>query len=358
MKVAVCGINPKSQHFRRYLDFLVAQGYDVTAITDADTVAPAVTVVNFARPIRGRRFMPPGVPLGVLLWRLRRALRRGGFDVLDVQQVTPVGLYAAMLWRGPLVLDFWGSDIMQLDRRPWPLRLLMRRVIAKAACIHSVSDQITRALVARGADETTIETFQYGVDLSEFTFAPGGRDCQTVVWSRGLREFYRLETMLRAWPAVVRRRPAARLIVTKSGANIDRWKALAEELGIGASVEFVGRVPYDEVGEILRRAAVWVSIPPSDGAPLSLLEEMASGAFPVVSDLDSVREWLDDDRAVFVPQVDAEHLAEAVVRGLELAADGAYATANRRVVEERGDRRLNLPRWERMLVRAAAQARG
>lgn len=296
----------------------------------------------------------PGGGFAVLLWRLRRALRGGDFDVLDVMQVTPAGVYAACLWRGPLVLDFWGSDIMRLDQRPWLVRQLMRRALAKASCIHSVSRQMTAALVSHGADETVIETFQYGVDLSGFAFAAGGGRPETVVWSRGLREFYRLETMLRAWPEVLRRRPRARLIVTQADPSLERWQALAAELGVAGSVAFVGRVSHEELAASLREAAVWVSIPPSDGAPLSLLEAMASGALPVVSDLESVREWLGDERAVFVPVVDNEHLAAAVVTGLELAADGTHAQENRRIVEERGDRRLNLPRWERLLERAAA----
>jgi glycosyltransferase involved in cell wall biosynthesis len=355
VKIAVCGINPKSIHFRVYLDFLVAQGHEVTVITDTETVEARVEVLDFARPIRGRRVMPPGMAFLVLLWRLRRALRSRAFDVLDVMQVTPAGVYAAWLWRGPLVLDFWGSDIMRLDQRPWLVRLLMRRVIAKASCIHSVSRQMTGALVACGADEAVIETFQYGVDLSGFAFAPGGGRSETVVWSRGLREFYRLETMLRAWPAVLRRRPTARLVVTQLDASLERWQALAAELGVADSVAFVGRISHEELAATLRQAAVWVSIPPSDGAPLSLLEAMASGALPVVSDLVSVREWLDDERAVFVDVVDAEHVAAAVVAGLELSADGAHAEANRRIVEERGDCGLNLPRWERLLLRAAAK---
>jgi L-malate glycosyltransferase len=357
MKIAVCGINPASIHFRVYLEFLAAQGHDVTVITDTATVAAPVKVIDFARPIRGRRFMPPGGGFAVLLWRLRRALRSGDFDVLDVMQVTPAGVYAACLWRGPLVLDFWGSDIMRLDQRPWLVRRLMRRAIAKASRIHAVSRQMAAALVSQGADEALIETFQYGVDLSGFAFAPGRGRSETVVWSRGLREFYRLETMLRAWPAVLRLRPHARLVVTQSDASLERWQALAAELGVAGSVAFIGRVSHDELAETLRRAAVWVSIPPSDGAPLSLLEAMASGALPVVSDLASVREWLSDDRAVFVRVIDAEHVAAAVVSGLELAAGGAYAQANRRIVEERGDRRLNLPRWERLLVAAAAARR-
>ena len=38
MKIAVCGINPKSIHFRVYIKFLAARGHDVTVITDTESV--------------------------------------------------------------------------------------------------------------------------------------------------------------------------------------------------------------------------------------------------------------------------------------------------------------------------------
>jgi len=50
-----------------------------------------------------------------------------------------------------------------------------------------------------------------------------------------------------------------------------------------------------------------------------------------------------------------EDVAKAILRGLTLAEDGAYAEPNRRAVEQCGDRQANLPRWERMLLAAAGR---
>src|SRR5665811_1867686 len=124
MKVAVCGISPRSNHFRTYVKYLASRGHEVTVITNTDAVDAPVKVVNIAGDIRGHRFMPPGMGLLIRLSRLFRALRSAPFDVLDVMQVTPDGVYAAWLWRGPLMLDFWGSDILRLETRTWWIRRL------------------------------------------------------------------------------------------------------------------------------------------------------------------------------------------------------------------------------------------
>ncbi len=354
MKVAVCGIAPRSHHFLVYVNFLVDRGHQVTVLTDTDAVDAPVRVVNVARPAPRLPVAVPGWGFLVLLWRLWRALRAERFDVLDIMQVTPLGVYAACLWPGPLVLDFWGTDIMGLSARPLRVRLLMRVAVRKADRIHAVSRQMTREIAALGAASDRITTFQYGIELSVLDFEPGPRRSEQILSSRGLREFYRGETVIRAMPLVLERRPAARLIVTKDDGPLEQLRTLAAELGVANAVTFLGRVPRDELPAIMRSSSVWVSIPPSDGAPLSLLEAMAAGLLPVVSDIETMHEWLDERRAVFVTRVAPEDVAEALLRGLDLAEDGGHALANRRFVEERGDRRVNLPRWEALLEQAIA----
>jgi glycosyltransferase involved in cell wall biosynthesis len=357
MKVAFVSVQSRSVHFRTYLDFLLSRGHEVVVLTNTSEIDSRARVVDLSGGLRGSDFMPRGVGLLVRVWRLWRALRAERPDVLDLMPVTPDGLYAACMWRGPLQLDFWGSDILHLASRPWWIRRLMSRVILKADRIHSVSSHMTDVLTTMGASEKVIETFQYGIDLRLFAFAPAPKTSRRILFTRGLKDFYRLEIVLRAMPDVVRRCPGAHLFVTRAGPPLDKLRALVRELGIEAAVTFLGLVPRTEVAEECRRAAVWVSIPPSDGAPLSLIEAMACGPVPVVSDLDTVREWLDETRAVFVRDVSPQGVAEHIVRGLEMAEDGSYAAANRLVVEQRGDCQVNLPRWEAML-RAAVSSHG
>jgi glycosyltransferase involved in cell wall biosynthesis len=356
VKVAFVSVQTRSGHFRTYVDHLLSSGHDVVVLTNTSEPDLPVRVIDLRSGAPGSWLRLRGVGAAARVWRLGRALRTERPDVLDVMPVTPDGLFAALLWRGPLVLDFWGSDLHGLAARPWWVRLLMTRVVRRADRIHSVSGHMTRVLVAKGADAARIETFQYGVDLVEFEFGGAPRATEEILGSRGLRAFYRVETIIRAMPRVLLSRPRAQLLLTKADGPLDSLRSLAVDLGVEGSVTFLGLVPRDDLAARLRRAAVWVSIPPSDGMPLSLLEAMASGAVPVVSDLDTMREWLDESRAVFVDVSSPERVADAILHGLTMAEDGAYAEPNRRAVEQRGDRRTNLPRWERMLTETAARA--
>jgi glycosyltransferase involved in cell wall biosynthesis len=354
VRIAVCGISPESVHLRAHVEYLAAQGHQVTLLTNAPAPDLPVEVVDFFWRSKLRRITPPGLGLVPRLAALRAGLRRHDYDVLEVMQVTPDGVYAAMIWDGPLVLDFWGSDILRLADRPWWIRRLMPRAIAKADAIRSVSEQMTGVLVANGADPARIETFAHGIDLDVFSAAPARPGSRRIISTRGLRAFYRAETLIRAMPAVLAAEPRATLALTGAGAERAGLETLVAELGIADRVQFLGFAAREDVAAELQRAALWVSLPPSDGAPLSLLEAMACGAFPVMADTPALHDWISDDRGVFVDVVTAEGVAAGVLRAFELADRGTHSEAARRLVEERGDRAKNLPRWEAMLERAAS----
>jgi glycosyltransferase involved in cell wall biosynthesis len=48
----------------------------------------------------------------------------------------------------------------------------------------------------------------------------------------------------------------------------------------------------DKLAALLKKTAVIVSPSLTDGTPNSMLEAMACGAFPIMSDIESIREWI------------------------------------------------------------------
>jgi glycosyltransferase involved in cell wall biosynthesis len=103
--------------------------------------------------------------------------------------------------------------------------------------------------------------------------------------------------------------------------DIERLKALAVQLNVADRVRFTGWVPYREVPELLRDAAVTV-IPLPDSvfgryftSPLKLFDYMAAGVPIVASDLPSLRDVLQhESNALLVPPGDHLALADAVKR--------------------------------------------
>lgn len=103
----------------------------------------------------------------------------------------------------------------------------------------------------------------------------------------------------------------------------------ADDVGVGARIQFRGYVPYGGVAEALRGAAVAVLPLPDEPvaryftSPLKLFDYMAAGVPIVASDLPSLREVLrHGENALLVPPDDAGALAQAIER---LLADPGLA---------------------------------
>jgi glycosyltransferase involved in cell wall biosynthesis len=102
-------------------------------------------------------------------------------------------------------------------------------------------------------------------------------------------------------------------------------------------------------------AEVFVSVPASDGTSVALLQAMAAGAFPIVSDLESQREWIDDGQnGLRVPLGAPVALADGIMHALgnpdlrRRAAD-----ANRAIVAERGTNETQMAKMEQLYLRLA-----
>lgn len=113
---------------------------------------------------------------------------------------------------------------------------------------------------------------------------------------------------------------------------------------MGPTVRFIGRIPHEKMPSLLAQADIYVSTSLHDGASVSLLEAMGSGAFPVVTDIPSNREWISDgDNGFLVPKEDENLLAKKIVEAIRNhRLLGEASTKNQEIVEQRAYWRENL----------------
>jgi glycosyltransferase involved in cell wall biosynthesis len=68
------------------------------------------------------------------------------------------------------------------------------------------------------------------------------------------------------------------------------------------------------------RARFWISIPESDATSISLLEAMAYGCIPIVSNLPSNKEWITDgENGFIIKNLDEEYIEEMLAIDFEKA---------------------------------------
>ncbi|HEX5071848.1 MAG TPA: glycosyltransferase [Gemmatimonadaceae bacterium] len=118
-------------------------------------------------------------------------------------------------------------------------------------------------------------------------------------------------TLLRAVASLTPEWPALRLVVVGQGPELDRLRALADELGIARAVRFAGLRPQIPSFHFLFDISVLSSV--SEGFPNSLVEAMAAGRPIVATDVGGVRDAVrNGENGLLVAAGDAPAFAGAL----------------------------------------------
>ena len=274
---------------------------------------------------------------------LGRAIRP---DLTVAYRVTSYGVLAAAAGLHPLAVAAQGQYIAFPPHSTWK-RALARYALARADLVTSWGAHMTRHMVGLGCDPAKVRTLAYGIDLDHFQpdlHRPRPNRPPRLLATRAMRRDYNLEQILRALPEGVRTFPDLVWTAVGDGPERERLGAMAQRLGVGRNVELPGRVPFGRLVELLRGCDVYVSAVPTDGVSASLLEAMACGAWPVVTDNESNRLWIRPGvTGDLVPVHDAAATARAIVGAISNPARARAAMeANVALVREKASLKENM----------------
>lgn len=122
-----------------------------------------------------------------------------------------------------------------------------------------------------------------------------------------------LYTLLAAHALAVRSAPSLRLVLAGDGPLTPALRTQADELGIAATVVFLGE--RRDIGRLLAQSKLFVLSSISEGLPISLLEAMAAGVPQVVTNVGGMAEVLEMSRGgLVVPPSSPEALADAILK--------------------------------------------
>lgn len=258
----------------------------------------------------------------------------------------------------PMVVSTWGNDLTLHAWRAPPMRRWTRRVLQRADGLYADTRREIRLGHAWGLGEEKPVLVGPGsgglrlnrIDRPRPELLAGLPDRMLaaktlVVNPRGFRPgSVRNDTFFQAIPLVLAQRPDACFACSAMQGH-PQALAWVQRLGIEESTFLLPHLPQETLWEVFRRASVSVSVSQHDGTPNSLLEAMACGCFPVVGDIESLREWIrDGENGLLVDPGDAQALAAALLRAMEddvLRKEAARQ--NREMVEKRADIRMIRP---------------
>lgn len=257
--------------------------------------------------------------------RLARWLKRVDPDWIHAHYLSSHGTLAWLARavfgvRGRLVGSAWGSDILVAPQRSAWMRAATRRVLRACALATSDSQVMAGRMRELGAGEVMV--FPFG--LEAMPAMPAAKDDRLFFANRGLEPIYAPQRVLETFAGL--RGEGATLVVANDGSLRGALEGTAPP-----GVRFVGRLGAGEQAGWYARARWYLSLPVSDSVSVSLIEAMAQGCIPIVSDLPANRELVrDGDNGIVL--ADGERPGPQRLAPL-LAKGDAIAAANRAWVE-------------------------
>ncbi len=253
------------------------------------------------------------------------AMARNQCSLIHVHWAIPTGLIAILaggLFRKPIVVTIHGSDFRMAMQKGGFFTWIFLYVCKKANHIICVSELYSKEIRKRGVSAEKIITLPMGVDES---FFEAGRNREeklngqshTVLSNRNLLALYNIPLLIRAIPTILKEEPHTKFIIAGDGKEREALSMEAKNLKVSSFVQFLGRVPDEEMADLLSQADIYVSTSLCDGTSVSLLEAMGSGAFPVVTDIPANREWITSGQNGFlVPVKEERYLAGKIIEAI------------------------------------------
>ncbi len=208
------------------------------------------------------------------------------------------------------VLGVWGSDVLIWPHKsPWHARAA-RWVLSNAVHILADAFCVRRVLeVAMGYPGDRISVFPFGPE--ETAKLKREKTSKGIIYTRGLGDIYGFKTALRALDMLREKGLRVQMRVTQPSAS-EALPEAREEL------VFLGHVPKEEYLRAMAKSRIYFSPALSDATPVSMLEAMAAGLIPVVSDLPATREWVVDGvNGLLFDPLDPESAASALEQALQ-----------------------------------------
>lgn len=226
-------------------------------------------------------------------------------------------LLAARLVGARVVLHLHAAELLQFyETLPAPVRFIVRLMFRVSdVCVVLGKPWQTWLIDRLGIDPGKIEILYNGVpgDFPDRKARAPGTPFR-ILFLGNLLERKGVHDLLHAFARIPAETPdwAARIA---GGGDIERYAAMAAELGVTARVEFCGWVDKAGARELLINSDCLILPSYDEGLPLVILEALASGLPVVATPVGSIPEVLEEAKTIlFVEPGNRDAIAAALAR--------------------------------------------
>lgn len=216
----------------------------------------------------------------------------------------------------------------------WVYHWMDRMCCYHADIIWNSSGRMNEARIKNGVDRARIAATIVMPDGSNFDHTkrlPINRiDRNLIIYAGHMRPVMGVELILDAYKDLLKRVPAARLLLIGDGPELEQYKAYAKQLGLKRKARFTGFLKtHEEVDTLLRRGAIGLALFAPDKSSYEYYSDvgkpkayLASGLPVIITRVPEIADIIEQKKAGIVIRYEKSELVSALV--LLLSDDKIY----------------------------------
>ena len=279
--------------------------------------------------------------------QIQKIIRLEQPDIVIAERTTSYGFLAALSSVKIKAIAQQGrTDLWPENSILFPLKKAIQKyAFSKAALIHAWGPIMAKHMKNVKVDMSKVLILPKGIDLSQFTNKNTSNSAiVSAIVTRSLFPVYSHDCILKAFGILNQKGIAFSLTIVGNGSQMEALEKLANDLNIQDKVIFTGSVHNTDLPELLQKANIYISMPETEGVSGSLFEAMASGCYPIVSDIEGNQSWITHRKnGQLITVNDYNTLANAIIWAFEKESHRKESViSNRKFIEEHANYEKNM----------------
>ncbi len=220
-------------------------------------------------------------------------------SVIHIQQANSYAYHTLKAIKGKnfkTILTAWGSDILLLPKQSYIFANMIKFNLANSDIITSDSLYMSFKIKELYPKIKELHTINFGIQNIPANITDLSVKENIIISNRLHKKLYNIDKIISAFAKIVTKYPEYKLVIVANGTETMTLKSLGRSLGLKDNqIIFTGMLSYSELINWYQRAKYFISIPTSDSTSSSLLEALAYGCYPILSNLPANIEWVMDE---------------------------------------------------------------
>ena len=257
---------------------------------------------------------------------LRKHLKENHYDICHTHFIIPTGDVAKWVKKKfniPVVITAHGSDVEGYNSKKYMrimhvfLRPFWKDIVNNSYKIISPSRFLEKLMLKAYNRKDKYVVIPNGLDIPKYNaLANSGKKEKIILLMGRMQKYKNMQTVLQAISMI--ELGDWKVKVLGDGPYRENLEKLVDDLKLRDKVEFKGWIANGSQKQldILSQASIYITASEFENCPMSVIETIAAGCYPFLSDIEAHRQLVPDDEFYFMPH-DAKKLSEILQKKME-----------------------------------------